>query len=420
MKKTYLVLLLNLLSLSVFSQKIYFIYFQTDNNQSFFVRLNEKVYNSTPSGYLILPKLIDSTYNYEIGLAGKDVSLAFTTAMDKKDHGYLVKNFGEKGWGLFDLQTQQVQMPVNKKTAYEENQVPDATVNAFTELLSRAADDPSLKFSPVVVIEEKKIEPIRPVIIEVKKDTVQTETFTANKIDTAKTVEQKPADKPTVVVKQPPYKKSEVTRIAENNVADGVEIVFADKQTDKTDTITIIIDQPKSTVKTEEPLPEEKADKKFLDIASDSTRVDTAKNEIKSVDKTIKDSPKNTTDSTKTTIAQSLKKIWPFNKDKANSGDNKSCEIVADDNDFLKLRRKMAGRTNDDGMIEEAKKYFKTKCFTTEQTRNLSTMFLSNAGKVNFFEAAYPTTSDKVNFPSLQSELKDEFYINRFQAILQN
>ena len=27
-----------------------------------------------------------------------------------KDHGYLLKNFGEKGWGIFDLQTMAIQM----------------------------------------------------------------------------------------------------------------------------------------------------------------------------------------------------------------------------------------------------------------------------------------------------------------------
>ena len=34
-------------------------------------------------------------------------------AMYNKDHGFLVKNFDGKGWGLYDLQTSAVQMPVS-------------------------------------------------------------------------------------------------------------------------------------------------------------------------------------------------------------------------------------------------------------------------------------------------------------------
>jgi hypothetical protein len=80
----------------------------------------------------------------------------------------------------------------------------------------------------------------------------------------------------------------------------------------------------------------------------------------------------------------------------------------------------MAGKTNDDGMLDEAKKYFREKCFTTEQVKNLSSMFLSSAGKMNFFELAHDYTSDKENFSSLQFELKDPFYIDQFKTKFSN
>ena len=80
----------------------------------------------------------------------------------------------------------------------------------------------------------------------------------------------------------------------------------------------------------------------------------------------------------------------------------------------------MAARTNDDGMMEEARKYFKSKCFTIEQIRNLSSMLLSNAGKYHFFDAAFEYVADKENFSSLQSELKDDYYLGRFKAMVQN
>ena len=46
-------------------------------------------------------------------------------------------------------------------------------------------------------------------------------------------------------------------------------------------------------------------------------------------------------------------------------------------------------------MVDEAKKYFKTKCFTTEQVRNLGSLFLSSAGKYLFYDAAYFHVTDR-------------------------
>ena len=78
----------------------------------------------------------------------------------------------------------------------------------------------------------------------------------------------------------------------------------------------------------------------------------------------------------------------------------------------------MAGENNDNNMVSEAGKVFKTKCFSTAQIKNLSTLFLTDEFKYKFFDAAYQHVSDSENFASLQSELKEEYYINRFKAML--
>jgi hypothetical protein len=80
----------------------------------------------------------------------------------------------------------------------------------------------------------------------------------------------------------------------------------------------------------------------------------------------------------------------------------------------------MAAIISDDDMITEAKKYFKTKCFTAAQIKNLSTLFLTDEGKYKFFDAAYKYVSDIKTFSALQSELKDEYYSTRFKAMLRN
>ena len=155
----------------------------------------------------------------------------------------------------------------------------------------------------------------------------------------------------------------------------------------------------------------ETAEKKPKNNSAAEKKINTASDTSQAVNKT-KEEPKK----------EETKKWWQIaiGKDKTETAEIKKCQTVANNDDFLKLRRKMAARTNDDGMLDEAKKYFKSKCFATEQIKNLSTMFLSNAGKYNFFSAAYNYTTDVENFSSLQSELKDEYYIKRFKEMLHN
>ena len=71
-------------------------------------------------------------------------------------------------------------------------------------------------------------------------------------------------------------------------------------------------------------------------------------------------------------------------------------------------------------MIAQAKKYFKEKCYRTEQIKYLSTLFLSDESKYQFFDAAYMHVSDQERFRSLQPELKDSYYVNRFKALIGN
>ena len=78
----------------------------------------------------------------------------------------------------------------------------------------------------------------------------------------------------------------------------------------------------------------------------------------------------------------------------------------------------MASESSDDNMVNEAKKGFKIKCYSTEQIKNLSTLFLTEEGKYKFFDAAYSYVSDMPNFSSLQSELKSEYFLNRFKAMI--
>ena len=71
-------------------------------------------------------------------------------------------------------------------------------------------------------------------------------------------------------------------------------------------------------------------------------------------------------------------------------------------------------------MIAVARKTFKSTCFSTEQIKNLSVLFLKDDGRYKFFDAAYPFVYDTQNFSSLQQLLTDPYFIDRFKAMIRH
>ncbi len=520
MKKFLLFLFFISLVLAATAQKVYFVYLQTEKEQPFFIKMNDKVYSSSVSGYLILSKLPDSSYHFSVGFPqNKWPEQNFTIDINKKDHGFLVKDFGEKGWGLFDLQTMAVSMSAsNQKRTETTAKVENNEVSKFTDILSKAADDPSLKEKPVqatVAVEKQTVKPVdeaakkeeakqqvkdvavaNPIIItkqtveptpaeekktdkpnqelvktgeanpEVKKEVAITavglkekpaepEPTVEKKADkpsqdlvktgegnpevkkeaaiavagikekpadpqptvekkmdkpadkSAKTAEAKPEIKKEVTqnpveIKEMPkdlqqdnYKRSVVTKRYETSTTSGFGLVFIDDyQNGNKDTIEVMIPEPRpvsvATPKKEEP----KEVRKFLDI--------TAKAPEQTIPEKKSEAP---------AVAEKMN---------GTSAAAKKCADMADETDFFVLRKKMAALKTDDEMINEAKEYFKIKCFTTEQVKNLGSLFLKDEGKYRFFDLAYPFVADDNNFSSLQKELKEEYYINRFKAMLRN
>jgi hypothetical protein len=371
-----------------------------------------------------------------IGIQGSEVAdQPYSISLNKKDQGFLIKNFGDKGWGLFNLTSMATIMPQSKpvnsaqtvKTEKRED-------NAFTNLLAKAADDSTIKEKPIIEKptekkadatvsntekkeEVKEIVPtsqseikngaptsqgdikngiiIAPVVIkeEAKIDgqesknaaKMKEDSLAAAKVKEDELLKQEELRKQDSIEKakaeintEGEYKRSVVKLKSESSTTTGIGLVFLDILSDQvTDTIRVLI-QPDTKKAT--PVQSNQEEKKFLDIPS-----------VDSVSK------------------EATQKI---------AAKNNNCKAVAVEDDFYKLRKKMAGEKNDDDMIAEAKKTFKTKCFSTVQIRNLSTLFLTDESKYKFFDAAYQYVSDLENFSTLQSALKEEYYINRFKAML--
>ncbi len=426
--KRLIIILLAVLSFSAsYSQRLFFVYLQTDPAQPFFVKIQDKIQSSTANGYLILARLKDSSYAITVGFPeNKWPDQKFIIDMRSRDHGYTIKNFGEKGWGLFDIENMSIQMSSGTKGV---TRTEPKEVSLFTEILSKAANDPSLKEQPVAVNEEKpaienkdklvaaeerpQVKEEKPPMTISSNETAKIATENKNSPDSnADRNDVEPAVKKDTVIglaredSLPPpalpvvekeeakdtilteYKPSTVVRKSESSVTDGLHLTFIDTYADgKKDTIRIVIPNPKTNTEVKETT---RPERKFLDIRSD----DTLKKE-EPVPAELK------TDSTKL-----------VNVSKGH------CTTMATENDFLKVRKKMAAETNDEAMIAEAKKFFKAKCYTAEQVKNLSTLFPGDSGKYKFFDAAYEYVSDPGNFATLSSELKDEYYLTRFKAML--
>jgi hypothetical protein len=445
------------------AQKVFFIYLQSEKQTPFFVKMGDKVHSSTASGYLILSSLKDSVYVFTIGYPGvKAGESKFSVSINNTDHGFLIKNL-EDGPGLFNLQTLSVTKPIVSANRNGGSQT--VRTDAFTKLLSRATDDASLLLEtvkpqtvafekPKEIKKEVEVEKIVPPTVEtaavsVKSsiddtesektiiEEIKTEDAAATQKDqTSALIKEKESDQKvsvpiiketkgingdpvdsnkqqTAVAEKPieekanvkpkeddrieekkdeqqntptdiqtaPYKKSVIKRRSESSTTEGFGLVFIDIDNEVKDTIRILIPHQK---------------KRFVEdaeVAKPATPDPVVKEEV-----ITEDNPNSSTDlNNKYTIA---------------------CTYRASDKEFLKLRKNMASESNDARMILEAKKYFRNKCFTTDQVRSLSALFLTSASKYQFFEAAYTHVLDPSEFASLGLEIKDEYYLKRFKALI--
>ena len=442
-----IVLIFVLFTLPAAAQKDYYIYIQADAEQPFFVRLQERNYASASNGYLILSRLRDSAYSFSIGFPnGKWPEQRFNVSIAGRDRGFLLKQFEGSGWGLFDLQTLAVIQA--EKVAEEPKPIPvsNEKVSPFTDILAKAANDPSLRERKPVPATVPKETPKKPVadssvaitkpaekiiaepekqslpvmndtgyisktvvvtrdtlVVDRKtdgaiatpaKDTVVVENVTITiikeepeppgpvRLDTV--IKTPAADKPVAekkevaeqqaaVVNPAPLVSSQVIRRSETSTSEGFGLVYTDQYTDgRIDTIRILIPNPRNLLRADD----RPGDKRFLeDISSqggDSVKV-----------------PKTST-----------------------------CTVTASENDFLQLRKRMAAQKADDAMIAEARKAFKQKCYSVKHIRNLGVLFLNDAARFQFYEAAYPRVADPAAFESLGVELKNEYYNRRFQTLL--
>jgi hypothetical protein len=240
-----LLLLLLLIELSGYAQRPSFVYIQTEPAQPFTVTMGEKVFKSSQSGYLILSRLTDSNYAIKVNfpLANWPAQY-FTLQVNQADKGFLLKDFGDKGWGLMDWQKLTTQFSEQPATKEEKPlQADQYSSDDFATLLAKASGDPSLISTTT---KEKKVSPSVNDSIAQPKITIAIDSVnTANKpqlslpIDTV--LVQTNVQQPAKLI-QSKGETSVVTRRAESSTTEGFGLVFVDTYASgQSDTIRLII-----------------------------------------------------------------------------------------------------------------------------------------------------------------------------------
>lgn len=392
------------------AQHSHFIYIQGENQQLFYVKKSGEVLSSSTTGFLILPKLQPGTYQFIIGFPRDQFpEYEFRLEIKGKDRGFTLKNFQERGWGLLDMQSQDVilgkRVEVKKEASASYGPLSD---DPFSVILASVVNDPGIRETslvqsavwvnaPVPKPAEKQDKGGQPKDVakggnkpatRTTPQVAERVTETKPAIDAEPTASQKPdksvsgdvagteaakkteptvkpvesSMKPQEPVAKPAGKNTaqKVVKVSELKTWNGYQLTFVDRSVAKPDTIDVIIDDG---------------------------QVETGI--VKAEPSTVNTARLPRTD----------------------------CKVMAREKDVLNLRKKMLTITAENEMEEMAMKEIRSKCFTVEQLQNLSYVFVTDRGRLSLFQQAYPYIFDPANFHRLEKLLNTEEYLNQFKLI---
>ncbi len=439
------------------SQHYHFFYVQSDQQQPFYIKLGNDVMSSSSAGFLIIPKLKDSAFDMIVGFPKDQFpEYRFKINQVKKDRGMNLKNFGEKGWGLFDMQTLEIMMG-EKIIREEPKKAPlpqPITTDAFTVALASVIDDPGLMATQLVLIEpssnaiannavEIKENPTAKKVAEKQVGTesnsvsIKKETFSETQQAPAKQSAEKNVvqiPKPEVpVISAPVVIHKEAEKVAGTDSVKAIETVKDQmpvtqnintdtslvKHNEVTDKPTGLLVSQKSQVgKISEQLSDSVLELVFTDT-DPSGKADTISVSL------LRDVPKkmpvviSNTEKTETAVVPVTESATDKNiKSTDNLNKRAACKQVASDKELAGLRKRMVTLKDEDDIVAVALRDFKAKCYTTEQVRNISFVFVRDEGRYKLLDAAYIYVYDPDNFNSLESLLSDPYFIHRFKALL--
>ncbi len=490
-KKLVFLLLIVAYSFTANAQQNHFVYLQTDNGKPFYVKMDNKILSSSSEGYIIIPDIASGVYQLKVGFPKKEYpEEIFSLSVGDENEGYLIKHFDDKGLQLFNLETLAL-ISGGRDTSVLTVASAANDNNPFTEMLANVVKDSTILQNHAVVVERAPKSPdasdadaAAATTGSTMPDSATSESnnivssSTANPVEATENPGNATATIPGSDSSSVSSAGSPISKLLSRKDKEGLQMVYADENGNKTDTVRIFIPaEREQNVATSETTKNDNFDftannppsnspvdtsqltitptiintnkekdgfvlrKDTISVAADSAKIGkTAPEQVfyigpkekeKSEDSTEKNasgekkglfsgiSPSKTSKKeTEKPAKVAVNKIEVLPTPATSTKANSDCKSLADNADFLKLRKKMASEDNNEDMIKVAMKYFRSRCFSTAQIKDLSYLFLTDEGKYMFFDAAYAHTSDSDQYPTLESQLKDPYYQNRFEAMI--
>ncbi len=350
-------------------QRNYYIYFQQYNYTPFYIKYDSKVYSSTDKGFLILSKLKNGSHKVEIGFPkSQEKPLSFICTINDNDLGFVIKKQNDN-WMLSNL---------NSNDLISQVTTPDLSVPTETP-----KETP--KETPTETPKEIKNQVIVDTTMVPKKEEVK-----------------EPIPTKEVIVDSIPTSdiKNQINLIFKKPSDKGTDLIYVVTEGSKTDTIRVFIANNRVT-----------ADSPTLITPPTSLKDTTTKKDENFLNFELKNPNNGEKD---WTISE------PKNKDTIlKTGTvNSTCKKIANDDDYIALRKKMAGEFNETKMIALAKKAFSQRCFITQHIRNLSVLFLDENNKFDFIKLSYPFVYDRENYTTLGKLFSNEQFISQFNSLI--
>jgi hypothetical protein len=394
----------------------HFILIQADSSQPFYVRMGSQLYSSSDGGHLILPHLKDSSYLVTVGLSGQSSSeqrLSFD--IHQKDQIFRLKSGDGTRWGLYDGHGQELKIIDMGENS--NRRPPIAGVkkdDAFSRLMADVVKDTAVMYSTyamqqlsgdsvanlvakapasadsagksrdtaVAAMEGTAAAASRDTVVATRRGTAVAASRDTVVAATRSTAVAAYRDTAAVIAVAPVDARGTAVGTARGTAVNTITASGTAAATDRGKEVTA------GVVKVSEHKSSRSLRLVYADHGTDSKPdtivviipVDTGRQAVS----------------------------IPFV--------NSDCHIYATDYDVDKLRVKMLELVKDEDRIQAARKYFKTKCFSTHQIRALSEVFSTEAAKLKFLETAYPFVSDD-RFSELVNLFSDPAYSGRFRKM---
>jgi hypothetical protein len=353
-----------------FAQKKYFIYIQAEDKQPFYVMINKKNYSSSINGHLVIPKLKNGKYFFVAGFPkDKYPEQKFTCVVEDKDQGFVLKQYGSDGWGLFNVVTFKSTMSNAKEWEKEKSVYDTITIEddiAIAPVVKKQVNSglTSLEKSTEAVKESYKEATLSPppkyVALETEK----------NEFKSQEEIQPEILKENQKLVNNHPSSIKRIVRTLQKGSAQGLDEIYVDYTVSPSDTIALFIPLEKNV-----------------------------QNEVATT--------------TQIPIIDSIQRKRVGNANQYNT----SCVYLATETDYAKTRKLMSLETTDDKMIATAKKTFKGKCFTVDQIKNLGLLFLAEQNRLKFFTNARTHVYDTLNFVTLETQFTLSSIIEQFRKL---